>query len=334
MDYNTKDRLSIDGYIKGILGQDRIILSKAITIIESSLRSDTEIAEKILEGIMSATGNSIRVGVTGVPGVGKSTFIEKLGEVITHEELQLAVLAIDPSSKKSGGSIMGDKTRMEKLSSNINAFIRPSPTGQSIGGVADKTRETILLCEAAGFNVILVETVGVGQSELAVREMVDFFLLLMLSRSGDELQGMKRGIIEMADAIVITKADEDNINAANQARSQFNSALHLFPLPESQWRPRVLTCSSREGTGIKEIWEMILEYKELMIANNYWNEQRVQQKLDWFRSSIQTRLLSDFRNTPGIQELIDTLENQIREEDIAPTRAAATVVSQYKKHHD
>ena len=263
-------RLSPDAYIKGILANDRIILSRAITLIESQLSEDRKLAEKVLEGILPNTGNAIRIGITGVPGVGKSTFIEAFGKYITTQNKKIAVLAIDPTSQRTKGSIMGDKTRMEELAHDPLAYIRPSPSGNTLGGVANKTRETMLLCEAAGFDIILVETVGVGQSETVVKGMVDFFLLLMLSGAGDELQGIKRGIMEMADAVVITKTDGDNIQKAKNAKMEYIHALHLYPPTQNNWYPPVLTCSALQQTGLTEIWEVMMEFSKLMQQNGYW----------------------------------------------------------------
>ncbi|HSH50986.1 MAG TPA: methylmalonyl Co-A mutase-associated GTPase MeaB, partial [Bacteroidales bacterium] len=247
---NKKTERSVQEYVDGIINGNRTILGQAITLIESSLPDHHQIAQEIIEKCLPYAGNSIRIGITGVPGVGKSTFIESMGKYITSKGNKLAVLAIDPSSERSKGSILGDKTRMEELATDTNAFIRPSPSAGSLGGVARKTRETIVLCEAAGFNTIFIETVGVGQSETAVHSMVDFFLLLMLAGAGDELQGIKRGIMEMADAIVINKADGGNIQKAELAKNQYQNALHLYPPAPSGWIPKVLTCSSLVKTGI------------------------------------------------------------------------------------
>src|SRR5512133_3488660 len=254
-----RKKYSEDEFVSGILSGNRTILSQAITLVESSLPQHYETAQVIVEKCLPYSSKSIRIGITGVPGAGKSTFIETFGLHITREGRKLAVLTIDPSSEQTKGSILGDKTRMEQLSVHPHAFIRPSPTTGALGGVARKTRETIILCEAAGFDTILVETVGVGQSETSVHSMVDFFLLLMLAGAGDELQGIKRGIMEMADMIAITKADGENIERAERAMSEYANALHLFPPPPSGWTPRVTTCSSRSGRGIPNIWDIVLE---------------------------------------------------------------------------
>ncbi|HEX9651078.1 MAG TPA: methylmalonyl Co-A mutase-associated GTPase MeaB [Cyclobacteriaceae bacterium] len=331
MYHKTKNRETSAYYIDGILKGDIPILSQAITLTESHLPPDQNIAGEVLEGILERTGNSIRIGITGIPGVGKSTFVESFGTHLTNLGKKIAILAVDPSSKFSGGSIMGDKTRMEQLARNPAAFIRPSPTGSNLGGVAAKTRESILLCEAAGFEIILVETVGVGQNELAVREMVDFFLLLMLARSGDELQGMKRGIMEMANLIAITKADGDNVEAANQARAQFHSALHLYSMPESDWKPKVITCSAFESKGLSEIWEAICEYENITRENDFWNIQRNRQLLQWFHSTMEWMLLENFKTSKGIPSIIKEMEKKIMNKSITPTRAAGEIVDQYNK---
>src|SRR6478609_11290562 len=263
MKSSPKTRLPLNDYVKGILKGDRFILGRAITVIESDLPADQMLAEKIMAKILPKAGNSIRIGITGVPGVGKSTFIEAFGKYLTGRNKKVAVLAIDPSSQKTKGSILGDKTRMDQLAVDPLAFIRPSATRLTLGGVASKTQETILLCEAAGFEVIIVETVGVGQSEVAVKNMVDFFLLLMLAGAGDELQGIKKGIMEMTDAMVITKADGDNVDHATRAQAEYQHALHLFPASSSGWEPRVVTASALKGKGIDAVWKMITEYQSL-----------------------------------------------------------------------
>lgn len=250
-----KPKLSTDQYVEGILAGNITTLSQAITLIESNNPAHYAQAQEIIERCLPHAGKSVRIGITGVPGAGKSTFIEAVGNMVTSLRHKLAVLAIDPSSERSGGSILGDKTRMESISGNPDVFIRPSPSAGSLGGVARKTRETIVLCEAAGFDVIFIETVGVGQSETAVHSMVDMFMLLQISGAGDELQGIKRGIMEMADIMVITKADGENIHKAELAKTQFQGALRLFPLPESGWRPKVYTCSAVAGTGLEEVWK-------------------------------------------------------------------------------
>mgnify|MGYP006194132167 CR=1 FL=1 len=258
----AKNRLSVSEYIQGVLQSDRVVLSRAITLVESTLDSDQLIAEKVMEGILPYSGNSIRIGISGVPGVGKSTFIESFGKILVEKGHKVAVLAVDPSSQQSHGSILGDKTRMENLASDKRAYIRPSPAGSTLGGVSARTREGMLLCEAAGYDIILIETVGVGQSETAVHGMTDFFLLLMLAGAGDELQGIKKGIMEMADMVVINKADGDNIRKSQIARSQYQNALHIFPQSESGWSPVVSTASAIKNIGIDKVWEEIIAYKK------------------------------------------------------------------------
>ncbi|MEQ6120653.1 methylmalonyl Co-A mutase-associated GTPase MeaB [Reichenbachiella sp. MALMAid0571] len=315
------NRQSVDYYIKGILKGDKFILSKSITIIESSLPEDVDLSIKILNGISGKSGISKRIGITGVPGVGKSTFIEAFGGYLISKGNKVAVLAIDPTSSKTGGSILGDKTRMNDLSRNENAFIRPSPANNTLGGVSDHTRENILLCEAAGYDVIIVETVGVGQSETLVRGMVDFFLLLMLPGAGDDLQGMKKGIMEMADGIVINKADGDNIYSSNQAQLNYQSALHLFSVSESGWIPRVITCSSVNKSGIKEVWEMILDHYRLLEGNGYLKKLRIAQNVDWFRGQISQELVNKIFENEAYVELRKQLEHQVSSEVLNPKEA-------------
>ncbi len=298
-------------YIDGILSGDRVILSMAITLVESNRRDHHDLSQEILEGLLPYTGNSIRIGITGVPGVGKSTFIESFGDEVIRQGKSLAVLAIDPSSQRSKGSILGDKTRMESLSVNPKAYIRPSPTGGSLGGVARKTRETIFLCEAAGFDTILVETVGVGQSETSVHSMVDFFLLLMLAGAGDELQGIKRGIMEMADMIAINKADGDNYHKAIQAQSEYQAALHLFPPTLSGWSPKVVVCSAMERSGISEVWERIQEYVALTRKNGFLETNRREQTRYWFREFLAEAIQDDFYSKPGRREKAKALEEKV-----------------------
>ena len=275
---------------KKLLNGNKVALAKAITLLESSLESDNKIAQNLLQKCFEHSGNSIRVGITGVPGVGKSCLIEVLGKLLTSKGYKVAVLAIDPTSKKSNGSILGDKSRMHKLAIDENAFIRPSPSAGTLGGVASKTKDSIIICEAAGYDVILLETVGVGQSETAVSSICDFFLLLMLAGAGDELQGIKRGIMELADMIVITKAEEDNLQHANKARQDFQRALHLFPPSENSWTPKVSVCSALENTGISEIWETIHSYNELIMSSNWKVENRKKQLIYWLHHTIKEEL--------------------------------------------
>jgi len=316
-------------WVERLRSGDRSLLSKAITLVESSLDEHQAVAQELIRLSLPYAGNSLRVGITGVPGAGKSTFIESFGTHLTGKKHRLAVLAIDPSSSRSSGSILGDKTRMPDLSSDPRAFIRPSPSGGSLGGVARKTRESIILCEAAGYDIIIVETVGVGQSETAVHSMVDFFLLLMIPGAGDELQGMKRGIMEMADAIAINKADGDNIDAANRARSEFANALHLFPLPLSGWPPRVKTCSSVEGVGIREIWKLILDYKRHSTGNGFFKQRRANQATYWMHETIRERIQQRFFSQPGVSGQISELEKAVLRDELSSFQAAAQLLERF-----
>ena len=304
---------SVNEFVTGVLNGNITFLSKAITLVESTNIKHQQKANEILNCCLPHSNKSIRIGITGVPGVGKSTFIETFGKYLTAQGKKVAVLAVDPSSSLNKGSILGDKTRMEALVTDKNAFIRPSPSGTSLGGVAQKTRESIILCEAAGFDIIIIETVGVGQSETVVHSMVDFFLLLKLAGAGDELQGIKRGIIEMADAIVINKADGDNKQNAKIAKVAFNRALHLYPLKESKWQPKVLTASALHNSGIEEINNMILTYIAITKENAYFNKKRNEQNKFWLLSTIEQQLKTNFYQNPKIksalQEEIDNLEN-------------------------
>jgi LAO/AO transport system kinase len=320
---------TVDEYLEGIISGKRTILSKAITLIESALPEHQAIAQQIIARCLPYAGNSIRIGITGVPGVGKSTFIEALGKFLCNAGNKLAVLAIDPSSQRSKGSILGDKTRMEALSTDANAFIRPSPSAGSLGGVARKTRETIILCEAAGFNIIFVETVGVGQSETAVHAMVDFFLLLMLGNAGDELQGIKRGIMEMADAIAINKADGDNKKMASLAMTQYKNALHLFPPTESGWIPEVATCSAYTHEGVENIWEIINNYQAFTKANDFFYQKRQQQAKQIMFEMIDERLKEKFYHNKAILNLIPKLQQAILNNEISPYVAAQKLIDSY-----
>ncbi|TDE09985.1 methylmalonyl Co-A mutase-associated GTPase MeaB [Dyadobacter psychrotolerans] len=317
-----RKRLTIENYKNGILAGDRIILSQAITIIESGLTQDRKLASELLHEILPATGNSLRIGITGVPGVGKSTFIEALGKHITSLGKHLAVLTIDPSSKRSGGSILGDKTRMEQLSHDPLAYIRPSAANLSLGGVARNTRETILLCEAAGFEVIIVETVGVGQSETQVKGMTDFFLLLMLAGAGDELQGLKKGIMEMADAIAINKADGDNKTAAALAVQEYTNALHLFPKSESGFESKVVSCSALEQTGISDIWNIILAYQSSAKTSGFLYKNRQSQNLEWMYEFIRQTLEMSFYGKPLVKKALRTVEKSVVSGSELPVKAA------------
>jgi len=324
-----KRKLSVNQYVDGILGGGITMLSQAVTLVESSKPEHQEIAQEIIVKCLPFSGNSVRIGITGVPGVGKSTFIEAMGKHITAQGKKLAVLAIDPSSERTKGSILGDKTRMEDLSIDPNAYIRPSPSAGSLGGVARKTRETIILCEAAGFNHIFIETVGVGQSETAVHSMVDFFLLLMLAGAGDELQGIKRGIMEMADAITINKADGNNIEKAGLARIQYQNALHLFPAAESGWKPKVLTCSAYLKTGITEIWETIDEYLTHVKNNKYFQHRRNEQSKFWMYETINEQLRNNFYQNEKIKTLMAESEEKVLKEEISSFVAAKKLLDLY-----
>lgn len=324
-----KQVLTTNDYFDGIIHFNRTIFSQAITLLESSLPEHQAIAQELVARCLPYSGKSLRLGITGVPGAGKSTFIEALGLHVTSLDHKLAVLAIDPSSARSKGSILGDKTRMEGLSVHPNAFIRPSPSAGSLGGVARKTREIIILCEAAGFDVIFVETVGVGQSEIAVHSMVDFFLLLMIAGAGDELQGIKRGIMEMADAVAINKADGDNKIKAELAKNQVRNALHFFPVPDSGWGPETVTCSAITKDGIREIWDMLLNYREFTTANNYFDSKRAYQSRQIMLDYINNRLYDHFYQNPEIRNLISDAEKMLDEKTLSPYQAAAILLDNY-----
>ncbi len=317
-----RSRLTVDEYVGGVLNGDRMVLSRAITLMESRLSADRALAQRVLEGVLPRTGNSLRIGITGVPGVGKSTFIEAFGQHIVSLGKSLAVLTVDPSSQRTGGSILGDKTRMETLSNHPLAYIRPSAAGGSLGGVTHRTREAMLLCEAAGYDIILIETVGVGQSETLVRSMTDFFLLLILAGAGDELQGIKKGIMEMADAIAITKADGPNRLLAEQAVGEYRSALHLFTIAESGWNVPVVTCSATENEGIGEIWDFIQNYKALAQVNGFFDKNRQNQNVDWLRSYVRQQLEERFMNNPDISAQWQATERAVREGGELPLQAA------------
>jgi len=321
--------MSIDEHVEGILAGDRVVLGKTITLIESLKPEHNRKALEVMERILPHTGNSIRVGITGVPGVGKSSFIEALGSSLTSRGHHIAVLAIDPSSQRSSGSIMGDKTRMEKLSVDPAAFIRPSPSAGSLGGVARKTREAMLVCEAAGFDVIFVETVGVGQSETMVHSMVDFFLLLMLAGAGDALQGIKRGIMELADAVAINKADGDNVDNAARARAEYEMALHLMHYPIPDWSPPVLTCSAYRRTGIDEIWQKVQDFRAVMTDNGWLQKKRREQALAWMRDSISQSLQDRFRTHDAVAELLPVLERAVSSGELPPLLAAQRLLEAF-----
>lgn len=323
-----KREISVDEYVNGILNSDRVMLSQAITLVESNLSEHQHKAQQIIERCLPYAGKSIRVGITGVPGVGKSTTIEALGTKLTHSGHKLAVLAIDPTSEKTKGSILGDKTRMEELANDPNAFIRPSPSAGSLGGVARKTREIIILCEAAGFDVVFVETVGVGQSEVVAHSMVDFFLLLQLANAGDELQGIKRGIMEMADAISINKAELDP-NRAELAASQYRSALSLFPHNENGWKPVVFTSSAYTGDGIDKIWETIMEYVAQTKVNGHFHKKRNEQNLRILSETINSTLTERFYNSQFIVEKLEQFKQDVLNDRVSAYIAAQELIDGY-----
>ncbi|MFH0865336.1 MAG: methylmalonyl Co-A mutase-associated GTPase MeaB [Bacteroidota bacterium] len=324
-----RNTLCVSDYVNGILEGNRTILGRAITLVESSLQKHYIPSQKIIEQCIPHSGNSIRIGITGIPGVGKSTFIESFGKFLTSKGRKLAVLAVDPSSKISHGSILGDKTRMEELANDPHAFIRPSPSAGTLGGVARKTRESIILCEAAGFDIIIVETVGVGQSETAVNIMVDFFLLLMIAGAGDELQGIKRGIMEMADAIVINKADGENIKKAEAAKIVFQNALHLFPPSPSGWIPIAETCSSITNSGIEKVWEMILGYERFTKNNNYFFEKRQYQAKCRMTEMINERLKENFHQNADVANSEPLIEKKLLAQKISSYSAAQKLLDVY-----
>mgnify|MGYP001043926654 CR=1 FL=1 len=324
--------LTEQDYVEGILGGDRVMLSKAITLVESALPGHGIMAQRIIEQCMPHSGNSLRIGITGVPGVGKSTFIEAFGKYLCDQGHKVAVLAVDPSSGISKGSILGDKTRMEQLSVDENAFVRPSPSAGSLGGVARKTREIIILCEAAGFDTVLVETVGVGQSEVAVHSMVDFFLLLMLAGAGDELQGIKRGIIEMCDGMAINKADGDNLNKARSARIQYENALHLFPPTTTGWKPRVEICSALKKTGIDTVWDMICEHRDLLKAGGFFDIKRQSQQKFRMYESIHENLTGYFYQHPEVARQLPETEQLLTQNRLTSYQAASRLLEIYLKN--
>lgn len=324
-----RQNYTADQYVEGILAGNRTILSQAVTLVESANPEHQLIAQEVIEKVLPYAGNSVRIGITGVPGAGKSTSIDTFGMHLLKENRKLAVLAIDPSSERTKGSILGDKTRMESLSVQENAFIRPSPSAGSLGGVARKTRESIILCEAAGFDTIFVETVGVGQSETAVHSMVDFFMLLQVPGTGDELQGIKRGIMEMADGVVINKADGNNIDKANLAQGQFRNALHLFPPTESGWTPQVLTYSGFYGHGIPEIWKMVDDYMLHVRTNGYFDHKRHEQAKYWMYATINEQLRDHFYHNPAIAKLLTQMEHRVLNAEVSSFVAAKEVLDHY-----
>ena len=327
---NRLNQIGVSDFVQAIRNGDRVRLGQAITLVESSHQNHIAKAQQIIDACLPFSGKALRIGITGTPGVGKSTFIESFGQYLIQKGHRPAVLAIDPSSQLSGGSILGDKTRMATLAGKQEAFIRPSPAGESLGGVARKTRETIILCEAASFDVILVETVGVGQSEVAVNSMVDFFLLLLLPGAGDELQGIKRGVVEMADLIAINKADGERLTLAKQAKRAYRNALHLFPRKESGWFPKVVDCSAIEQRGIDEIWKLIQQYERELKESAYFEEQRQKQAKYWLAESIQQQLNSLFYGHEKVKAQLSQLEKEVLHGKVSPFKAAEMLIQQFK----
>jgi len=318
-------------YIDGVLGRDRRILAKTITLLESSRTDHQELAREVLDALLPHTGEAIRLGITGVPGAGKSTFIESFGLHLIEQDKTIAVLAIDPSSRRSGGSVLADKTRMEKLSMNPAAYIRPSPAGTTLGGVARKTRESMLVCEAAGFDVVIVETVGVGQSETSVAGMVDCFLVLMIAGAGDEIQGIKKGLMELADAVAINKADGDNVQAAERARREYLSALHLLKPVSAVWSPPVLTCSAVTMQGIDTVWETVLEHRKLLSEAGELQEKRRSQAVDWMWAVVEDGLREQFHAHAGVRELLPDVVAKVTRGELAPGAAARELLDTCRK---
>lgn len=324
--------LTLEQYINGVRACDRAVLGRAITLVESSHADHQLLAAELLNTLLPLTGRAHRVGITGVPGVGKSTFIDALGTQLTTAGHSVAVLTIDPSSAVSGGSILGDKTRMYRLSVDPDAFVRPSPSARTLGGVARKTRESMLLCEAAGFDIVLVETVGVGQSETVVSEMVDFFLVLMLSGAGDELQGIKRGVLELADMIAINKADGDNIKPAQRAAAEYRQALHLMRPASEAWSVPVLTCSATEGEGLPELWTEIERHRAIKTSNGELDTLRAWQRRRWMWGMVEDRILLDLKESRVIKGMIADIERQVDARELTPTAAAQFLLDRYKSH--
>jgi LAO/AO transport system kinase len=321
--------LSPEEYVDGVISGDPAVLARAITLVESHKVEHRRLTQEVLNALLPHAGGSHRVGITGVPGVGKSTFIDQLGVNLTGSGRRVAVLAVDPTSSRSGGSILGDKTRMERLATDPDAFIRPSPAGDTLGGVAGATRETIVLCEAAGFDVVLVETVGVGQSETLVADMVDFFCVLMLSGAGDDLQGIKKGVLELADLIAVNKADGDNARRAERAAADYRMALHMMTPATPSWTPPVLTCSALQDTGLREIWEQIELHRRKLGATGELEDKRRGQQVRWMWSMLEHRLADDLRTFPAVVDELARLEGDVRAGRLTPTSAADAVWDTY-----
>lgn len=322
-------RLDLAAYEAGVRAGDRTVLARAITLVESRRPEDRELGAQLLARFSSSVGSAHRVGITGVPGVGKSTFIEALGTQLTGAGHRVAVVAVDPSSARSGGSILGDKTRMAKLALDPNAFVRPSPSGGSLGGVARRTRETMTLCEAAGYDVILVETVGVGQSEVAVSQMVDFFLVLVLGGGGDELQGIKRGIMELADGLVVNKADGDNVAAANRAKREYAMALHLLRPATRGWTPRTLTCSSLTGEGIGDVWTMVNDHRAALTESGEWEPRRRNQRVAWMWGAVRDGLDDALRQHPDVQSRLTEVERRVLDGSLSAEQGAHELLAAF-----
>ncbi|MBP7765605.1 MAG: methylmalonyl Co-A mutase-associated GTPase MeaB [Deltaproteobacteria bacterium] len=319
------EKRNLDPYLQGVLNRDRRMLAKTITLIESALPADQEFSRQLLDLLMPYTGKALSLGITGLPGAGKSTFIESFGTLLTQKGYRVAVLAVDPSSPKTGGSILADKTRMEKLAVNEQAFIRPSPSGKTLGGVARKTRETMLVCEAAGFDAVMVETVGVGQSEVTVASMVDFFLVLMIAGGGDELQGIKKGVLELADAVAVNKADGDNIERAKMARRQYETAFHLLSPPYANWTPPVVTCSSLTMAGLENILKIILDHRDKLTESGELQAKRKEQAREWLKFLVREGVQEWFYESPAAEVLAHALAD-VEQGVITPTTAAAKVL--------
>ncbi|WP_449536878.1 methylmalonyl Co-A mutase-associated GTPase MeaB [Ferdinandcohnia sp. Marseille-Q9671] len=329
--FSKKKQRSTMDYVQGIVSGDRTILAQAITLVESNAKRHEDQAQEVINKVLPHTGNSVRIGITGVPGAGKSTFIESFGSYLCEQGHRVAVLAVDPSSSVTGGSILGDKTRMESLARNRNAFIRPSPSGGNLGGVNRKTRETILLCEAAGFDVILVETIGVGQSEIVVRSMVDFFLLLVLTGAGDELQGMKKGVMELADALLVNKADGDNKQKAKVARSEYSRILHYLQPATKGWSTKAYTASALNNEGIDEMWNVIERFVEITKASGVFQDRRNSQTRDWIYAMIKDYLETSFFSNESIKSMLPLVENKVVKGDVNVTSAVKELIRLYEK---
>lgn len=324
-DGQQRERLTLEDYVRGVRSGERAMLARAITLIESSRGEHQELAQRLLQEVLPETGKAYRVGITGVPGVGKSTMIDQLGTNLIEAGHRVAVLAVDPTSSRSGGSILGDKTRMPRLARNGSAYVRPSPTSGTLGGVTRKTRETMALCEAAGFDIVLVETVGVGQSETAVSEMVDFFLALMLPGAGDELQGIKKGVIEIADMIAVNKADGDNRERASRAASEYRAALHILTPDSANWTPPVIAISGQANQGLDTLWEKIGEHREKLTASGEFQKRRQGQAVKWMHDMLEDRLRAALKADPKVAARLRALEDDVREGRTTPALAVAEI---------